>query len=123
MCRFVHSSVSRFDVDAGIDSPGWKQLLKLAADGAWVKLDGVYRLSKTPQYSDTIPFGQSLLDVAPDRCVWGSDWPHVGFWRPMPNVGDLLDALADWAPERALRNAVLVDNPHALYGFESWTLS
>jgi 2-pyrone-4,6-dicarboxylate lactonase len=114
----VIDNMGFFDVDAGIDSPGWKQLLKLAADGAWVKLDGVYRLSKTPQYSDTIPFAQSLLDVASDRCVWGSDWPHVGFWGPMPNVGDLLDALADWAPEPALRNAVLVDNPHALYGFE-----
>jgi len=113
----VIDNMGFFDVHAGIESPPWKQLLKLAADGAWVKLDGVYRLSQTPRYADAIPFAQSLLDVAPDRCVWGSDWPHVGFWGPMPNVGDLLDVLADWAPDPAVRNAVLVDNPHALYGF------
>jgi predicted TIM-barrel fold metal-dependent hydrolase len=113
----VIDNMGFFDVHAGIESPAWKQLLKLAADGAWVKLDGVYRLSQTPRYADAIPFAQSLLDVAPDRCVWGSDWPHVGFWGPMPNVGDLLDVLADWAPDPAVRNAVLVDNPHALYGF------
>jgi hypothetical protein len=46
-----------------------------------------------------------------------TDWPHVGFWGPMPNVGELLDVLADWAPDTRVRNAILVDNPHALYGF------
>jgi len=114
---YVIDNIGYFDVNEGAESPGWKQLLKLAADGGWVKLDGVYRLSKMPPYSDALPFVQSLLVVAPTRCVWGSDWPHVGFWGPMPNVGDLLDVLADWAPDPKLRNAVLVDNPHALYGF------
>ena len=66
-------------------------------------------------------YAAALLDVAADRCVWGSDWPHVGFWGPMPNVGALLDVLADWATDTSVRNAILVDNPHALYGFGART--
>lgn len=114
---YVIDNLGYYDVDKGVDAPGWQQLLKLVADGAWVKLDGIYRLSKTPPYVDALPFARSLVEAAPERCVWGSDWPHVGFWGPMPNVGDLLDVLVDWAPDPAVRNAILVDNPHALYGF------
>jgi 2-pyrone-4,6-dicarboxylate lactonase len=55
--------------------------------------------------------------AAPDRCVWGSDWPQVGFWGAMPNVGELLDLLADWVPDAASRRAVLTANARRLYGF------
>jgi predicted TIM-barrel fold metal-dependent hydrolase len=81
-----------------LDAPGWKLMLSLVADGAWTKSAGAYRLSTEPSYTDAIPFARSLIQTAPDRCVWGSDWPQVGFWGPMPNVGTLLDLLADWAP-------------------------
>jgi 2-pyrone-4,6-dicarboxylate lactonase len=114
---YVIDHMGHFDVDAGPQAPGWKLMMQLVADGAWVKLSGAYRLSKTPPYADTIPFAHSLIEVAPDRCVWGSDWPHVGFWGPVPNVGDLLDLLADWAPEPATREAIMVTNPQRLYGF------
>ena len=57
------------------------------------------------------------MEAAPDRCVWGSDWPQVGFWGRMPNVGELLDLLADWVPDPATRQAVLTTNAHRLYGF------
>ena len=63
------------------------------------------------------PLQLNVLEAAPERCVWGSDWPHVANWGVMPNVGDLLDLLADWAPEAALRHRVLVENPARLYGF------
>ena len=72
-----------------------------------------------PPYSDTIPFARALVAVAPNRCVWGSDWPHVAHLGIMMNVSDLLDLLADWVPDAAARHAVLVDNPHRLYGFVS----
>jgi 2-pyrone-4,6-dicarboxylate lactonase len=85
-------------VKDGLDAPGWKLMLSLVADGAWTKSAGAYRLSSEPSYTDAIPFARSLIQTAPDRCVWGSDWPQVGFWGPMPNVGTLLDLLADWAP-------------------------
>jgi 2-pyrone-4,6-dicarboxylate lactonase len=80
------------EVAAGIGSPEWKFVLDLMADGAWVKLSGAYRLSNPP-YTSTIPFARSLLEAAPDRCVYGSDWPHVGCRGPMPNDGDLVDPL------------------------------
>ena len=65
----------------------------------------------------TVPFARRLHEVAPDRCVWGSDWPHVAHWGAMMNVGELLDLLADWVPDEAARNRVFVENAHRLYGF------
>jgi 2-pyrone-4,6-dicarboxylate lactonase len=106
------------DVTAGTDSPEWQLVLKLVADGAWVKLSGAHRLSDPP-YADVIPFARSLVETAPDRCVYGSDWPHTGFWGSMPNVGDLVDLLADWVPDPATQDAVLADNAQRLYGFDA----
>jgi len=63
------------------------------------------------------PFAHALLDAAPGRLVWGTDWPHVMVKGRMPNDGDLCDLLSDWVPDPALRQRVLVDNPAALYGF------
>ena len=105
------------EVAAGLDQPGWKLLLELVRDGVWTKLSGAFRLSGEPGYTDTVPFARELVQAAPDRCVWGSDWPQVGFWGPMPNVGDLLDLLAGWVPDPAVRRAVLTTNAHRLYGF------
>jgi 2-pyrone-4,6-dicarboxylate lactonase len=113
---YVIDNMGDFDVEAGPGSPGWQFILGLVRDGAWVKFDGVYRLAKPP-YADALPFAQSLVAAAPDRCVYGSDWPHTGFWGPMPNDGDLLDLLADWAPDQAQRDAILTTNAHRLYGF------
>lgn len=95
-------------------------LLQLVRDGAWVKLSGAFRLSRAgPPYVDVIPLASMLAEAAPDRCVWGSDWPHVNFRGPMPNPGDLLDLLADWVPDSRIRGAILTDNPRRLYGFAS----
>jgi 2-pyrone-4,6-dicarboxylate lactonase len=58
-----------------------------------------------------------LADVNPERLIWGTDWPHVMCKKPMPNDGDLTDLIADWLPDAALRERVLVTNPAALYGF------
>ena len=90
----------------------------LVHDGGWVKLSGAFRVTtEGPPYRDTIPLAHALHQAAPHRCVWGSDWPHVANWKHMPNVGDLLDLLADWVPDEAARRRVLVDNPVRLYGF------
>ncbi len=105
------------EVAGGLGQPGWKLLLELVRDGIWTKLSGAFRLSSEPGYADTVPFARELAEAAPDRCVWGSDWPQVGFWGRMPNVGELLDLLADWVPDPATRRAVLTANAHRLYGF------
>lgn len=93
-------------------------LCALVHDGAWVKLSGAFRTSDAgPPYGDTTPFTRTLIEAAPTRCVWGSDWPHVSFRGGMPRTGDLLDLLTDAAPDAAALHAILVDNPQRLYGF------
>ncbi len=116
---FVVDHMGHVPVAAGLHDPGLQGLISLVRDGAcWVKLSGAYRVSASgPPYRDTVPLAQALLAAGPERCVWGSDWPHVATYGPMPNVGDLLDLLAEWVPDPAQRQAVLVDNPVRLYGF------
>jgi predicted TIM-barrel fold metal-dependent hydrolase len=63
------------------------------------------------------PLGRRLVARAPDRCVWGTDWPHTTLTGYMPDDGDLMDLLLDWAPDEATRKKILVDNPAVLYGF------
>jgi predicted TIM-barrel fold metal-dependent hydrolase len=60
---------------------------------------------------------KAVVEAAPDRIIWGTDWPHVMQYRPMPNDGDLLDASAEWVSDEAQRKRILVDNPARLYGF------
>jgi predicted TIM-barrel fold metal-dependent hydrolase len=115
---FVVDHWGHFPVSRGMRDQGFQTLVSLVRDGGWVKLSGAYRNTvEGPPYADTVPFARALHQAAPDRCVWGSDWPHVSHWGPMMNVGELLDLLADWVPEEAARNRVLVDNAHRLYGF------
>jgi predicted TIM-barrel fold metal-dependent hydrolase len=115
----------------GTEQPGFDKLLELVAGGAWVKVSGVYRVStEDPNYSDAAPIAKTLIAANPKRIVWGSDWPHTGKhggaphetapiveFRPLDD-GQLLDLLADWADEET-RDAILVDNPAELYGFEA----
>ena len=63
------------------------------------------------------PFAHALVEAAPDRLVWGSDWPHVLLEKTMPNDGDLVDQIAVWVPDEAVRKRILVDNAERLYGF------
>ncbi|SEK61513.1 Predicted metal-dependent hydrolase, TIM-barrel fold [Bosea lupini] len=115
---FVVDHWGHFPTSRGIADPGFQALVSLVRDGAWVKLSGAYRNSVGgPPYADTVPFARLLHEAAPERCVWGSDWPHVAHWQHMMNVGDLLDLLADWVPDPVARARVLTDNAHRLYGF------
>jgi 2-pyrone-4,6-dicarboxylate lactonase len=107
--------------DKGTAASGFQALLRMLHSGrAWVKLTGAYRISIGPTpHSDTDAFAHRLLEAAPTRVVWGTDWPHVmAKWTiPMPNDGDLADLLLNWVPDPDLRKRVLADNPAALYGF------
>ena len=106
----------------GLDHRGFQEFLDLLRDGkCWVKLTGTYRITTSPQtpYHDVTPFAQALIEANEDRVVWGTDWPHPTFKGQMPNDGALLDQLAAWAPDEALRRKILVTNAEALYGFDS----
>jgi 2-pyrone-4,6-dicarboxylate lactonase len=104
----------------GIRDPGYQEFLALLRDGlCWVKLTGPYRISARDAfpYDDVVDFVHAVVEAAPDRTVWGSDWPHVIHYRQMPNDGDLFDSLLTWVPDAAIRQRILVDNPAKLYGF------
>jgi predicted TIM-barrel fold metal-dependent hydrolase len=116
---FIIDHMGHFPAVLGRQTPGFQALIGLVGDGGWVKLSGAYRLAEASPYGDTTPLARALAEVAPDRCVWGSDWPHVAHWSSIINVGDLLDTLAVWIPDATLRNHILVDNPQQLYGFRS----
>ncbi len=104
----------------GVGHPGFRALLGLVREGrCWVKLSGAYRTTaeRRPPYGDVRPFAEALLGAAPERMLWGSDWPHPAVALPLPNDGELLDLLADWtAGDAALLRQILVSNPESLYG-------
>ena len=106
---------------AGIHHPGFAVLLHMLAGGrTWVKLSGAYIDTKVgpPGYGDVAPLAQSLVQHAPDRLVWGSDWPHPTMPADdKPDDAVLFDLLSVWAPDPAVRERILVANPAKLYGF------
>jgi len=115
----VVDHMGQFEPREGLDAPGFRVLLKLLeSDTTWVKLCG-YRCShEALPYEDVVPYVRALAEVAPDRCVWGTDWPHPTFEGEMPDDGGLLDALTLWLPDPDVRRRVLVDNPARLYDFD-----
>jgi predicted TIM-barrel fold metal-dependent hydrolase len=118
-CPFVIDHFAGIPAASGITQPAFQALLRLMRTAhGWAKLSAAYHgSSEPPPYADLAPFAAALIATAPDRLVWGSDWPHVYFDGEMPNTTMLFDRLADWMPDPALRNRVLSDNPARLYGF------
>lgn len=105
--------------ETGIDHPAFKALLRLVDAGrCWVKLSAPYQLSRSgaPDYADYRPQARALVAAAPERMVWGTNWPHPRV-SEKPDEADLLNVLADWTDDDATRNAILVNNPAELYGF------
>jgi predicted TIM-barrel fold metal-dependent hydrolase len=103
----------------GIDHPAFTIVRRLVDKGkAWVKLSVTYDSSKVgpPTYADVNKVGQAYVRAAPERLVWGSNWPHPNE-SDKPNDAVLFDLLADWAPSEATRHRILVENPETLYGF------
>ena len=93
---------------------------RLLGEGrAWVKLSGAYGLGARTTVSEAVNrLATALVAANPDNLVWGSDWPHPAIGGPMPNDGDVMDDLARWAPDPALRERILVKNPSRLYVFD-----
>ncbi len=116
--RVVLDHFGMFDPALGVDQPAFKTILKLLETGkVWVKLSGPMRCTREEYpYASLTPFARILASAAPERLVWGSDWPHVQMnGRVMPNDGDLVDLLAEWVPDPATRTRILAQNPRELY--------
>ena len=118
---FVIDHMGQTMTEKGVDAPGFQAVLRLVEQGhGWAKVTGAYRISSDgPPYSDAAPFARALIKAAPDRIVWGTDWPHPDVKGEMPDDGPLLDLLGGWAPDATLQRRILVDNPARLYGFDS----
>jgi predicted TIM-barrel fold metal-dependent hydrolase len=115
----VFDHLARVAQPAGVNDPGFATVRKLIDKGrTWVKLSGAYQDSKVgaPTYADTIPIAQAYVKAAPERMVWGSDWPHPTE-KDQPDDAVLFDLLTQWVPDEATRNRILVQNPAALYDF------
>jgi predicted TIM-barrel fold metal-dependent hydrolase len=118
-CPYVIDHMGRVATADGIDQPAFTALLEVLRDErAWVKISGAERLTAdgTPPYDDVVPFAKALIAAAPDRVLWGTDWPHPNV-RHMPDDGDLVDLLAAYAPEPETLRRILVENPQTLYDF------
>jgi 2-pyrone-4,6-dicarboxylate lactonase len=102
-------------------SPAFGELLRLVDGGrCWIKLTGPYRISGAPDlpYDDVDAAAQKLVAPAPQRLVWGTDWPHAMMTKRMTNDGEIADLLERWSPNPKIRGRILVGNPAELYGFE-----
>ncbi len=116
---FVVDHMGHMPASLGAGHAGFQTLLQLLRGGhCWVKLSGAYRISGEPQpYNDAVPFARALVETAPAKLVFGTDWPHPSVSVPMPQDASLLDLLPAWAPEEATRRRILVENPARLYDF------
>ena len=116
--RFVIEHMGYPQVDRGLDDPCFRFVLECLDTGrCWVKLSPRCSAQPTVPFSDVLPFVHALVDKAPDRLLWGSDWPHPQYFKPMPNDIALLDQVLDWVPDEKTRKLIFVDNPADVFGF------
>jgi predicted TIM-barrel fold metal-dependent hydrolase len=98
----------------GLTSVDFDRLLRVLEQGrCWIKLSGPYRIAKQKPLSSVQPLGRALVATRPDRLLWGSDWPHLP--NGQRDTGELINLLADWAPDPADRHQILVDSPDHLF--------
>jgi predicted TIM-barrel fold metal-dependent hydrolase len=105
----------------GVNHPLFAKVRALIDKGrTWVKLSGAYADTKVgpPTYADSSAVARAYAKAAPERCVWGSDWPHpTEQQKQVPDDALLFDLLTDWVPDESVRRRVLVENPATLYDF------
>jgi predicted TIM-barrel fold metal-dependent hydrolase len=120
-CQIVFDHLAHVPEPIGVADPVFGVVVDLLQKGkAWVKLSGAYADTKIgpPTYADSTAVAQAYVKAAPERLVWGSDWPHPSEKDDhKPDDAVLFDLLAQWAPDEAVRNRILVDNPAKVYGF------
>jgi predicted TIM-barrel fold metal-dependent hydrolase len=120
--------IARVKPAEGLNQPGFQLLLELMKlKHVWTKVSGADKICETVVHSyfglpfvEVTPYAQAVIAAAPDRVIWGTDWPHSNNFAPghTPNDGDLVDLLAVFAPDDTIRKKILVDNPALLYSFD-----
>jgi predicted TIM-barrel fold metal-dependent hydrolase len=113
---FVIDHMGRVDAGLGPEQPALRALLELARlDGCWIKVSGSERIS-APPFSAAVPIAARVMAAAPDRVLWGTDFPHPNL-KIAVDEADLVDLLPAFAETEAMQRRLLVDNPARLYGF------
>lgn len=117
-CPIVFDHMGRLPPNRGPDHPAFAVIIDLVSKGrAWVKLAGAYLNTELgPPYDDATRIAQAFVAQAPERLVWGTDWPHITEVHK-PDDAELYDLLPVWAGSDRIRDLILVDNPANLYGF------
>jgi 2-pyrone-4,6-dicarboxylate lactonase len=116
--KFVLEHMGSAPVEQGINGPGFRFVLECIDTGrCWVKLSPRISNHRQLPFSDVKPLVDELVERAPNRLLWGSDWPHPQYWRPMQSDSDLLDLMLDWVPDANTRDQIFVNNPMCAFGF------
>ncbi|MBX9749367.1 MAG: amidohydrolase family protein [Roseococcus sp.] len=119
-CDVVVDHLGRFHDPVPPSAPAVQALLRLLETGrVWVKASSPYGVSRAgpPAYADVAAIARAIIAAAPERVVWGSNWPHPNAPEPKPDEKALLDLLSDWVPDAAALQAILVQSPARLYDF------
>ena len=120
-CTMVFDHLARLPQPGALAHPAYGVVSRLLDEGrTWIKLSGAYldsRLGAEGGYADTVDVARTWARQAPERVVWGSDWPHPTERTAKPDDAQLFDLLGQWVPDEAARRRVLVDNPARLYDF------
>jgi predicted TIM-barrel fold metal-dependent hydrolase len=121
-CPLVIDHMGRLPQPLGIQHPAVSLINRLLDKGdTWIKLSGAYldsRIGEADGFSDVDVVARHWIAQAPDRLVWGSDWPHPTEAHK-PNDANMLDLLGHWTRDRAVIEKILVHNPARLYGFDA----
>ena len=119
--QIVFDHMTRLPQPLGIEHPAVKIVEHLLAqERTWIKLSGAYldtQVGEAGQFLDIDPVARHWIATAPQRLVWGSDWPHPTEANK-PNDANMMDMLTRWTSDRSVIERILVSNPTALYGFE-----
>jgi predicted TIM-barrel fold metal-dependent hydrolase len=116
--RFSIAHLGMFAAMAGPQQPGFMEFVNFVrgCERCWVKLTGAYRISLEPGFADTVPLARALIAAAPERVIWGSDYPHLSFVERVDSRR-LFALLEQWAPQVRVRDRILVENPQRCFGF------
>jgi 2-pyrone-4,6-dicarboxylate lactonase len=114
---FVIDHMGRVPAAAGLEQPGLRALIELSRlENCWIKVCGAERIAMPP-YDQAVPIARALVEAAPERVLWGTDFPHPNATH-QADEADLVDLVPRYAPDELAQRRLLVDNPARLYGFD-----
>jgi predicted TIM-barrel fold metal-dependent hydrolase len=119
-CPLVIDHIAHVPQPGGLESEAFRTARRLVDMGnTWITLSGPYVDSKTgaPAYGDVEPVAKAFISLAPERMLWGTDWPHPTEKTHKPDDAMLLDVIAGWIERADWQQQIFVRNPSALYGF------